>query len=127
MNVSALTWSQAQRVISDAKPQAGKLQVLEWLVRADLLLEDAPITGSHFSDESVVRPAFERLGDFLIAVELLERSTQEGVHVACQPGGVFHALFSDPDALEQHCGIIWYTLYSCCRDEFWRRAPKFGG
>ncbi len=96
-----LSYSQAQQVISDARPQTSTMQVLEWLIRADLLIEDAPL-----EDESVVRPAFERLGDFLIASELLERSNQIGLDVACEPGGLLHALWKDSDALEQNNGVL---------------------
>ena len=103
---SSLSWSQAQRIISDVRPQASALPVLDWLVRADLLVEDAPSTDTLFGDDSVVRPAFERLGDFLIAAELLERSNQKGLDVECQPGGLLHSLFGDYDALEQHSGVL---------------------
>lgn len=103
---SSLSRSQAQRLISDARPQASTLPVLDWLVRADLLLEDAPSSDTLFGDDSVVRPAFERLGDFLIAAELLERSNQKGFDVECQPGGLIHSLFRNDDALEQHSGVL---------------------
>ncbi|MDS4028752.1 MAG: hypothetical protein RKO66_01580 [Candidatus Contendobacter sp.] len=103
---SALSWTQAQRVVSEARPQASTLPVLEWLVRADLLVEDAPTRDDLLGDESVVRPAFERLGDFLVAAELLEKSSQTGLEAACQPGGLLRNLFKDYDALEQHSGIL---------------------
>ncbi len=79
-------------MISAAKPQASTLPVLEWLVRADLLLEDAPIATVPFDAESTVRPAFERLGDFLIASELMEGCERTGIDVARQPGGALYAL-----------------------------------
>lgn len=103
---SALSWSQAQRVISTARPQADILPVLEWLVRADLLLEDAPVADVPFDEESVIRPAFERLGDFLIASELIERCKQIGLKVACQPNGALHALLKDSNVLEQNNGVL---------------------
>ena len=87
-NDTAIPYSQAQRVISDARPQASTLQVLEWLVRADLLIEDVPALSPSFGAESVVRPAFERLGDFLIASEVLDRSNQMGLELACKSGGL---------------------------------------
>ncbi|HNP96029.1 MAG TPA: hypothetical protein PKJ63_10385 [Cyclobacteriaceae bacterium] len=103
---SALAWSQAQRIISDIRPQTSMFPVLEWLVRADLLVEDAPDTNSPLGYESVIRPAFERLGDFLVAEALLEKSKKMGLDVACQPGGLLHALFKDSDALEQNHGAL---------------------
>lgn len=103
---SALSWSRAKQAIAAAKPQAGTLPVLEWLVRADLLMEDAPRTAGSPDEESVVRPAFERLGDFLIAAELLERAGQVGLDMAHQPGGPLHALLKDSDAVKQNSGVL---------------------
>ncbi len=103
---TVLSYSQAQQVISDARPQTSTMQVLEWLIRTDLLIEDAPATDAPLGDESVVRPAFERLGDFLIASELLERSNQIGLDVACEPGGLLYALWRNSDALEQNNGVL---------------------
>jgi len=104
---STLPWSQAQRVISHAMPQAGSWDVIEWLERADLLMVDAPATNSPLSGDSLVRPAFERLGDFLLAEEALERSKHEtGLDVACQPGGLIYTMFKEVVALEQNNGIL---------------------
>ena len=102
----ALSSSHAQRVISVARPQASTMQVLEWLVREGLLIEDAPPTDTPLGGESVVRPAFERLGDFLYASELLKRSKQIGLDVAYAPGGLLHALWKDSDALERNSGVL---------------------
>ena len=103
---TVLSWSQAQRVISDERPQASTMQVLEWLIRADLLIEDAPTADAPLGDESVVRPAFERLGDFLLASELLERSKQTGLDMACRSGGLLHSLWKDSDAIERNSGVL---------------------
>ncbi len=103
---SALSRSQAQQVISAARSQANILPVLDWLVRTDLLMEDAPAADAPLDDESVVRPAFERLGDFLIAGELVERTRQTGIAVACKPGGPLYTLLKDSDALEQNSGVL---------------------
>ena len=103
---TVLSWSQAQRVISNARPQTSTMQVLEWLIRADLLIEDAPAVDASLGDESAVRPAFERLGDFLIASELLEKSNQVGLYVASEPGGLLHSLWKNSDALERNSGVL---------------------
>ncbi|MCW5213160.1 hypothetical protein VU04_09655 [Desulfobulbus sp. TB] len=104
--VSALSWSKAQRVIAEERPQAVTLPVLEWLVRSDLLVEDAPVTGDFFGGDSVVRPAFERLGDFLIAMEILDKSSRTGLEAACRYGGLIHALIKDHDFVTQNTGIL---------------------
>ena len=105
-NDTALVYSQAQRAISNAKPQADTLQVIEWLVRADLLIEDPPPADASFDAESLVRPAFERMGDFLIASEYLERSDEMGFDTACQSGGLLHSLWKDSDAIERNNGVL---------------------
>jgi hypothetical protein len=103
---STLSYSQAQHAISNARPQSNRLPVLDWLVRADLLIEDVPSKVGKLDEESVVRPAFESLGDFLVAEELLKRCKQSDLRVACQPGGALHALFKDSDALELNSGVL---------------------
>ena len=103
---SLLTFSQAQKAILQAKPNAANLPVLEWLVREDLLIEDAPNSQSAFDEESTIRPAFDRLGDFLVALELLEGCDGDGLRIACQPGGLLHSLWRDGDTLSRYHGVI---------------------
>ena len=99
--------SLAQNMITDACPRAAGLRgVLDWLIREDLLIEDAPTTQSNLDEDASVRVAFERLGDFLVALELLARSDQDGVRTACQPEGILHALWRTPDFLSQNEGVI---------------------
>jgi len=103
---STLPWSEAQRVVAANIPQADNIPILDWLVREDLLIEDVHEGDALFDAESVIRPAFERLGDFLIATELLERCKHTGLKVACQQGGVLHFLWKDPEILKQNSGIL---------------------
>ncbi len=73
-HATSLSWSVARSVIASdvANPDAA----LTWLVREALLIQDA--TGLVPWDQgSVLRPAFERLGDFLVATELLSRIASE--------------------------------------------------
>lgn len=101
-----LHWSRAQQVIIQECPQARNLPVLEWLVRADLLIEDILDPAGLFSDESAVRPAFERLGDFLIAGELLARSALTNLDPTCQPDGTLYTLLRDQETVGQNSGIV---------------------
>ena len=101
-----IPWSKAHQVIATAKPHAASLPVLDWLIRAELLTADAPTQGSSFDSEGTVRIAFQRLGDFLVAAEMLERCKQEGVRVASLSGGKLHALWKNADALGQNSGVI---------------------
>jgi hypothetical protein len=103
---AALALSKAQQIISAARPQASTIPVLDWLIRADLLMEDAPVNTDLLCNEGVVRPAFERLGDFLIAAEMLEKCKQGGIVASCQPGGMLHALLKDSSALSQNSGVL---------------------
>lgn len=103
---SSLAWSHAQQVIAKERPQASNLQILEWLVRADLLIEDAPIADDLLVDEVSVRPAFERLGDFLIAVELLASIPPAHLDTASQPGGPLHSFMKDSETVGQNSGVI---------------------
>lgn len=103
---SALPWTKAQIAITAARPQTSNIPVLEWLVRADLLIDDAPTASISLDAEGTVRPAFERFGDFLIAGELMEQTASSGLDKACQPGGILYSFLNGADAIEQKNGII---------------------
>jgi hypothetical protein len=103
---SALSWSRAQQVIFDARPQTRTLPVLEWLVRSDLLIEDAPLTNDPLGDDNSVRPAFDRLGDFLIATELLKRVNPERIKQSCLAGEPLHSLLKDSANVGQNSGVV---------------------
>ena len=75
---SDLAWSDAEKAIAEWRPFATHFAVLEWLVRSDLLIEDASSYSESLDDERVLRPAFERLADFLIAQDLLKEYGAEG-------------------------------------------------
>ena len=76
---SNLPWSDAESAITERLPFATSLRVLEWLVQSDLLIEDVSSHSESLDTESVVRPAFERLADFLIAQELLKEYDAQGI------------------------------------------------
>ena len=103
---SSLSFSQAEEVMLATRPQARNLPVLEWLIRNDLLIEDVPTASGSFDAENVVRPAFERLGDFLVAKELLERCETTGLEVASKEGGALHALLRDSEAVERNGAVL---------------------
>ncbi|MEX5219611.1 MAG: hypothetical protein NW701_17410 [Nitrospira sp.] len=103
---SAIAWSDAQKLISEERPQASTLPVLEWLVRADLLIEDITGDADPLGTQGVVRPSFERLGDFLIADELLDGIDSKQLSAACKPGGVLHSLLRDQSTVTQNSGVV---------------------
>ena len=103
---AALPWSDAQRVVNERRPQAGLLPVLEWLVKADLLIEDGPMATEPLSGENVLRPAFERFGDFLIASELLPKVAPELLPTAISSHKNIQQLLATPSSVEANAGVI---------------------
>ncbi|MCG7953174.1 MAG: hypothetical protein JAZ17_17865 [Candidatus Thiodiazotropha endolucinida] len=103
---TSLAWSHAQRVVSEERPQAATLPVLEWLVRGDLLIEDISDSGGPVGEESTVRPSFERLGDFLIADELLSRTDLAKLKEECRPDGLLYRLLGTAESVQQNTGVI---------------------
>lgn len=103
---SGLSWTQAQNVIKSRINNAN-LPVMEWLVRADLLIEDAPTSDDDiFGGESFIRPSFERLGDFLVARELLNKVTESQLPELFQVSGSCNYLIKDLAAVAENSGII---------------------
>lgn len=102
-----LSWTRAEQVAQENKPQALNLGVVDWLVKADLLIEDMGVAQGPLKGESTLRPAFGRLGDFLVASELLERiGDLSQLESAVQPGGELHALVENRDAIDLHDGAL---------------------
>jgi hypothetical protein len=102
---AALRWSEAQSAIDTAKPQAKGLNVLQWLVTADLLIEDGPSTDA-IGAENVVRPSFERFGDVLVAADMLESIRGSNVKQAFLSGGQFAHLLSTAQAVRENVGLL---------------------
>ncbi len=103
--IAALRWSVAQSTIDAAKPQAKGIKVLQWLVTADLLIEDGPSIDA-IGAENVVRPAFERFGDFLVASDMLESGTNSNVSQAFRSGGRFAHLVGTVQAVRENVGLL---------------------
>ena len=103
----SIPWSRAQEAILQAVPQASGMPVLQWLVGADLLIEDAATsTNDPFGDESAVRPAFERLGDFLVAQELLNGVSSSNLKERFKAGGLVFPLLKDAPAVSENSGVL---------------------
>ncbi len=101
-----LSFSEARNVVLEARPQTDGLQVVEWLLKSDLLFKETPVSGEMSDEEGSVKPAFERLGDFLIADALLEKCKPGGVEEASKGGGVLHGLLNDPDKIGPNVGVL---------------------
>lgn len=103
---ASISQSRAHQVMSDSRPQVRSLQVIPWLIQEGLLIEDSPQDNSGLSSENTVRPSFERLGDFLIASELLNNCSEGGVAIHCRAGGTLATLWSSSTARAENGGII---------------------
>jgi hypothetical protein len=103
---AAISRSSALKAVQQACPAATNLPVLDWLIANGLLIEEAPVASDPLGEESAVRPAFERLGDFLVADSLLsETSSLEAVGEALS-GGRLHSLVENVDAVAKHSGVL---------------------
>jgi hypothetical protein len=102
----ALPWSQAHQAVDQKVPQARGMRVLEWLVGADLLIEDGPGGSGLLAGESVLRPAFERFGDFLVAAELLPKTSPQNFAAVFKSSQSIQFLLTNPAAVRQNTGVL---------------------
>src|SRR5438046_502139 len=103
---AALPWSDAQRAVNEKRPQGATLPVLEWLAKADLLIEDGPTPTDPLGAENVLRPAFERFGDFLIAAEMLGKTAPGRIAVAFSSNKNIQRLLATPSSVKANAGVI---------------------
>ena len=107
-----LTISEAYRVIQKKQLEGKAFRIIEWLVGENLLIEEAPNTNNESNNdklnvESTIRLAFERLGDFLVAQELLSQLTDEAsLYSVFETGGRWHTLVRDEQAIKENYGIL---------------------
>ena len=96
-------WSTARALILSvvADPDAA----LTWLVREGLLIQDVSDQAG-WEQDPLLRPAFERLGDFLVASEILGHITAENLLTACQPSGLLYPLLKDTAAIRSNQSIL---------------------
>lgn len=104
-NIS-LAWSEAERIVDQSRPQASKFGVVQWLVEEDLLIEEAPLSGTFMDGECSVRLGFERLGDFLVASQIIDAAgTDIGTYVV-KPGTSLQKMLADVDSIRQNRGVL---------------------
>jgi len=101
----ALPWSDAETLVRERDPAAASENVLDWLITEDLVIEDAP-PPDDIGGESSLRPAFERLGDFLIARELLSRLSSTELAPSCRGDGCLGAFLGSVDVIESQHGVV---------------------
>jgi hypothetical protein len=101
-----LAWSEAEQVVCRASPALGGVPVVDWLVREGLLIDDLPRVDELLEAETYVRPGFERLGDFLVAAQLLEMHEAAELHACFGPGGGLHFLIASPTSVSENAGVL---------------------
>jgi hypothetical protein len=102
---ASLRWSEAQAAIEAAKPQAKGLNALQWLVTADLLIEDGPSSDT-IGAENVIRPAFERFGDVLVASEMLEGLSNDDIGEVFREGEKLADLVKTAEDVGENAGVL---------------------
>jgi nucleoside phosphorylase len=101
-----LGWREAAAVVDRAQP-AGLVgpTVLEWLVRAGLLITDVNPEDDSPDAEEVVRVAFERLGDHLLAERLLSGIKSGELRTVVESGTLSFA-FANAKAVLDNQGLV---------------------
>jgi len=122
---AGLSWSEATRVVWEAHPEAGTFRVVEWLIGANLLIEEASDASGRFPAESTVRPSFERFGDFLVASELMTQLGKVLRESAFHPGGRLYPLVKDSRAVEGNHGVLSALSVLIPEREAGRELPEF--
>lgn len=102
---ASISWPSAQKVLSHL-PTIGNIPVLPWLIRSDLVIEDAPTSNELFGEESQLRLSFERLGDFLLASEIMTKAMTEGVVKAFSPAGICSSLVKSVESTIENTGVL---------------------
>lgn len=101
-----LRWSEADSVTARVRPLGfSGPSVLEWLVRAGLLIADGNPADTAPDAEDVVRVAFERLGDHLFAARILANIKQGDLTKAIESGPLKFA-FANPGAVLENQGLV---------------------
>lgn len=106
LSVTTLSWSAADRVIRSKVSISPALQPVSWLLRENLLIEDASREADPINEESAVRPAFERLGEFLVAQELLAGMTPGDFRKACETNGRLAPYFGSLEGVSTNEGVV---------------------
>ena len=103
LGVAALPWSDARAQIASEVTDPDV--VLSWLVGEGLLIEDVS-DQPEFESQSLLRPAFERLGDFLIAMEVVDLMRGKDISAVSQSGELLHPWLKDTKSIRLNQGML---------------------
>ena len=104
--MTGVTRSQAIRLLREVYPNR-ELEVIEWMLHANLLIEEVSDNTSLFEPKSTLRVAFERLGDLLLALHWCSKlEDNSSVDSAFTVGGSLNALVKDVPSIEANHGFL---------------------
>lgn len=104
-NGISLLWPDAEAAVATQVPNANQLKLLDWMIRADLLIEDELI-GENIEVEVVLRPAFERLGDFLIASGMIPAMRPESIQDYFDGSTPLQTVFRSSESIIKEPGLV---------------------
>jgi len=104
--LSAIAWSDARRVVAGVTGDSAARTMLDWLLREDLLIEDAPRQSDPLTEETTLRLAFERLGDHLVSHALLTAVADDPIEKHLQPDGCLFPYLGDLPSVRRNAGIV---------------------
>lgn len=96
----------AIRPVLDAKGYSNYGSALDWLVRADLLIEEGVPDSDPLSPSTRVRFGYGRLRDFLLARRLVANLDADALNDAAAPGGALHKRWATAEATRENSGVI---------------------
>lgn len=104
---SSLPWSVADEAVATVLPASqGGSSLLDWLVREGLLIVDADPDPTAVAPQDHVRVAFERLGDHLLANQLLAKIQSTEITNAFEGGRALEFLVRDTEAIDGNRGVL---------------------
>ena len=101
--IGPIPWSEACSAIESIVPDAGV--AINWLIGEELLIEDFA-GDSVLGSNSVIRFAFDRFGDFLIASEILKQIPDGALETSGDTSGFLEPLLEDNETIESNRGIL---------------------
>ncbi len=102
---ASLSWADATMAITRINLPIASHNLLDWLVTADLLIEDGSLDSHELASQTYVRPAFERLGDFLLAAEIGKQATATGLDAFLKHQKV-QEIFKDEISIKLNASLI---------------------
>ncbi|MDQ2975513.1 MAG: hypothetical protein M3R69_08905, partial [Acidobacteriota bacterium] len=104
---SSLPWSDADEAVTTILPKSqGGSSLLDWLVREGLLIADAGPNLTADTPQDHVRLAFERLGDHLLANQLLAKIETKEIASAFEDGGTLEFLVANTQTIGANRGVL---------------------